>query len=969
MDKKIKTTLWALLLSAALYAQDDDSRQAGDSVGSPVRVRNDDFTLERTGYGISGLWKTNDLYPTNYIRKGKKFGEVTVRYRLDNGVLDSVKAGGPGNRGGGMPVHGGDETPGSGNGTVQVKAIAISEAFELKNDGLEWTITLDNTSSHPVIIEDLALPLFYNSGGGENPREIFEERVVKHHFISGNNSFIFWERPTGVGPYLVMVPRAGTSLEYFSTNAMGEGRGVFQAYIHAAYTGKLGQAIAGKTEGASTRAGWRQPFSSITLPGKGRKTYGFLFRWAKDYAGIRDILVEEGLIDVRVMPGMTIPNDLEAMIALRSHQKITEIVAEFPQKTVVQYVGQRQKGTSLYKVTFSRLGENKLTLHYGNHYQTTLEFFVTEPLEMLYKKRAAFIVNRQQHKDPSKWYDGLFSIYDMKHAVLRGPDNADYFDTSRLSYVLTCDDPGLCKAPFVAAKNVVYPEQKEIDALEYYIEHFVWGKLQRTDKERPYPYGVYGTPSWYVDRDSLRRSKNVGDRNKDKMHVWRSYDYPHIMMLYYHLYQIASLYPGMTHYLDKKGYLERARETAKAFFKYPYEILPWYETYKWGCYNELLLTDLIADLEKEGFAEDARFLRSEWEKKVKYFLYDDAYPFRSEYAIDATAFESSHALARYALLNTLQPDSNLWFDKNLKRWYSHPSIRKEDAVLFMDRQIQANLALRGSIEPAYYYLGSDFRGRSDSYTLSYMSQMGGWAILDYGLHFSKDPDEYLRLGYAAYLSSFALINSGTPESNYGYWYPGKENDGASGWAFEPQQFNTPWIQKSQGRGPWYYDGEIDLGFGGATRMAATVVTNDAVFGLVAYGGSLVQASLKGLSVNADKKGRVIAVIPKDGLRRRLYYRDGVKSVDIELDRDGFARDSSVVFDLSRDQLSFYVENRTGDRHTLSIHLKGDGLEGSYEDGQGKRWGYHKDMVVKVDVAATGKTPVRLRKITTLKRKY
>ena len=113
----------------------------------------------------------------------------------------------------------------------------------------------------------------------------------------------------------------------------------------------------------------------------------------------------------------------------------------------------------------------------------------------------------------------------------------------------------------------------------------------------------------------------------------------------------------------------------------------------------------------------------------------------------------------------------------------------------MDRQNQANLALRGTIEPAYYYLGSDFRGRSDSYTLSYMSQMGGWSILDYALHFATDPADYLRLGYQAYLSSFALINSGTPETNFGFWYPGKENDGASGWAFEPQKYATPWIQK------------------------------------------------------------------------------------------------------------------------------------------------------------------------------
>ncbi len=504
----------------------------------------------------------------------------------------------------------------------------------------------------------------------------------------------------------------------------------------------------------------------------------------------------------------------------------------------------------------------------------------------------------------------------MKNATLRGPDNPDYFDTSRLSYVLTCDDPGLCKAPFVAAKNVFYPDQKEIDAVEYYIENFVWGKLQRTDKETPYPYGVYGTPNWLVNRDTARRRRNSADTNRFKMHIWRSYDYPHIMMMYYHMYQVATMYPGMTHYLDKKGYLERAKETAKAYFKYPYEILPWYETYKWGCYNELLLINLIADLKKEGYNEDASYLTSEWEKKVKYFLYDDPYPFRSEYAIDATAFESSHALAKYAVLNRMQPDSNLWYDKNVKRWYSHPEIKKEDGVKFMDRQMQANLALRGTIEPAYYFLGSDFRGRSDSYTLSYMSQMGGWSILDYALNFAEDPADYIRLGYQSYLSSFALINSGTAATNYGFWYPGKENDGACGWAFEPQKFATPWIQKSQGRGPWFYDGEIDLGFGGATRMAATVVTNDPVFGVVAYGGELTE------------KDKLIYVIPKDGLRTRLYYRNINTKIDIELARDGFAKDKAVTIDPSGKLLQFALENRTGDAHNVEVNMKG--LKGTYQ---------------------------------------
>ena len=870
--------------------------------GGQKAFNNSFFTIKTDRYGLAEMKKTNDVHPTNYIRNGRVFGDVVVRY-IYNRKIDSIK--GTATKETSFLQDGKATTLWSRTDTSR-QPLSISQSFQLEGNGLVWNMVLNNTTSNSIRIEDFAIPLFYNIGGGENPKEIFEERVIKHHFISGNNSFLFFQRPTGLAPYLVMVPLPGTSLEYFSTASTNPGERVaFQAFIHSALTGNK-----------EMRGTWKQPHTLTHINPNSSKNYGFKFRWANDYNEIRNILVEEGLIDVQVMPGMTVPNDLEATFALRTKQKINNIAAEFAPSTIVKYLGEKQKGTHLYKVKFSRLGENKLTVDYGNNYKTYLEFFVTEPLETLYKKRSSFIVNSQQHKDPTKWYDGLFGVYDMKNASLRGPDNPDYFDTSRLSYILTCDDPGLCKAPFVAAKNVFYPDQKEIDGLEYYIENFVWGKLQRTEKEIPYPYGVYGTPNWLVNRDTEKRRRNVTDTNRFRMHVWRSYDYPHIMMMYYHMYQIATMYPSMTKYLDKKGYLLRAKETAKAYFKYPYEILPWYETYKWGCYNELLLIDLIADLKKEGFNEDAAYLTAEWEKKVKYFIYDDPYPFRSEYAIDATAFESSHALAKYGVLNKMQPDSNLWYDKNAQKWHSHPKIEKEDAVKFMHRQIQANIALRGAIEPAYYFLGSDFRGRSDSYTLSYMSQMGGWGILDYALNFADDPADYIRLGYQSYLSSFALINSGTPETNYGYWFPGKENDGASGWAFEPQKFATPWVQKSQGRGPWSYDGEIDLGFGGATRMAATVVTNDPIFGMVAYGGDLLE------------KDKLLHVIPKDGLRTKLYYRNGTNKMDIEMNRDGFAKGKPVIIDPTGKLLKFDIENRTRDAHVLSLNVKG--LNGRYQ---------------------------------------
>ena len=54
---------------------------------------------------------------------------------------------------------------------------------------------------------------------------------------------------------------------------------------------------------------------------------------------------------------------------------------------------------------------------------------------------------------------------------------------------------------FLAAKNVLFPDRDEIASIEYYLEHFIWGKLQRRDDETPYPYGIYGTfDNWYQHR-------------------------------------------------------------------------------------------------------------------------------------------------------------------------------------------------------------------------------------------------------------------------------------------------------------------------------------------------------------------------------------------------------------------------------------------------------------------------------------
>jgi hypothetical protein len=894
-----------------------------ETEGTAGIIEKGDFRFHYDQRGISGLANPHDPFGATLMppeRAGRRGAAATARRpggsptlglilssRVGSGDWTDLTVRGP--QWSADPEAGSVTYTSGGTGAP----LKVVETYQTDGNVFDWSIDLENNGRSPVQVGDLGIQV-PAAGPSGDPLQIFERGFLRHQFVSGNGSFFFFVRASGAPPFLLVTVHPGTRLEY---TASGGGRGGAQVYVHSAKTG-----------GEETRGTWRQSHTAVDLAPAGRSgskaSYGFRMQWANSYEELREQIYQAGLFDIRVVPGMTLPEDLTARVSLHTQAKIEAIEAEFPDQTTVRSLGQPKPDHHVYELAFRRLGENMLTIRHDGGRRTYLEFFVTEPLENLIRKRSAFIVEKQQVKDPLKWWDGVYGPYDMKAQVTRTIDDPDIF-LDRMVYALTCDDPGLSKAPYIASKNVTYPNQKEIESLEYHLERFVWGGLQRRDDERPYPYGVYGTPHWYINRDPVRRKAYADSlgrgatakRDLVKEHVWRSYDYPHMIMLYFHMYQIAKLYPDMSKYLDAAGYLNRAWETARAFYIYPYEIYPeYYDTYKWGLYNELIVLELIDALEEEGFPKQAAWLRNEWEKKVKYFVYDDLYPFRSEYAFDRTAFESTYAFAKYGATHDMQPDRNLWFDLRLKKWYSHPFVRREDSRAFMDRQLASGLAVRGWLNPAFYTLGADGG-------VSYMAAMGGWGILDYAVNFAPQPFDWLQLGYASYLSSWCLMNTGRPETNYGFWFPGSENDGAAGWQFMSSKVGRAWMGSSYPggvmvpRGPWWYDGEIDLGYGGALRMASTIVTRDPVFGWFAYGGE------------TSERENELSIHPRDGLRRRfivvipdmyLPFPEDSRRLKLELERDGFAADGQIVMDKALERIAFSIENRTGDEHKTRLRL-------------------------------------------------
>jgi hypothetical protein len=893
------------------------------------RLKNNDFAIEYGPHGITSLKNVGDAYDTEYLATGAVLGNLVIQYKSQDETAWTVA---------GDPALAADPAPGSQTLTYSIRSAKSSplkadETFTLDGHVLKWTLTLANRSDQPLEIGDLALPLAMAEATPPGRGKIYTQKLIRHSFIAGHGSWVYWQRANAQGPFLVMAPQGKTKVEYAGSagppatanagGAAGAGRGGrergFTPFIHAAVS-SVGPIAQGKAAGREQP--WRLPISSLVLAQSGSVgdsvTYSFNFTWARDFDAVREALYRQGSIDVAIVPGMTVPMNLSALIALRTQHKIAGITAEFPDKTKLEFVQDKGNGLRIYKVQFSRLGENLLTIKYGDEQWSTLQFFVTEPLETVISKRSRFLVNSMQHKDPSKWWYGVYSDWDQRHKVLRGP-----IDRDGLSPWLTdaSDDAGNARPAFVASKNAFLPDQKEIDSVELYIRHYLFagnkwnegvGGMQMNEKE-PYPYGIYGTfDNWHQHRTidpappanfvpPIRTlAQDVGWTRLHREHLWRIYDYPHIMLLYYRMYQIAKAYPTMVHYASADEYLMLAYNTSVAYWTVPMQTD---KPHGWSAnsvptMNEAFVPELIVALQREGKKAEAAKLHELWNGKVAHFVNERTRPnlFGSEFAFDSTGFESTGALAHYAM------------DQAAKGGSAEP-YTAEQARKFLEFQLQLNMGDRGWLENTYFQLGSDYRGGLN-YLLSYMSPMGGWSILDYGLQFAKDPAAYLRLGYASILSSWALVNSGTLESDYGFWWPGKENDGAAGGGFMPEPLGNTWIRKTVPRGAWHYSAEEDVGYCGALRAHATIVTTDPIFGEFAYGAELT------------RKGNAVEVIPRDGLRARFHVIRDDQRLHMELRGDGYAKEQPVVVNDALTDIGFMLENRVKAAHKGQLEISG-----------------------------------------------
>lgn len=735
-----------------------------------------------------------------------------------------------------------------------LKDIDLTESYVLSDDGkkLNWNIHMKNTSGETLEVEDLGFPLLMNSWWQTNQDGIYEQNVARHSFVGKDGSYIYWQRPNGDGSFLVMIPQEGTSLEFKDKARYSEGpfaesdpswEGLVEYFIHSKNI-------------TQTRSGAYLPSTSLTMEAEAEQDYGFTFCFANSYSELHDILYDAGLVDTVSLPGMTIPQNMEATLAVRAKDGITSITGEDGKDIKITAAGDGNDGYSLYKISFGDLGTNNVTIHYGDGKESVLQYYSTKAVEELIDANTEFITTKQQAKT-DKGYNGAYLQWDMSTGKLITWD--DYPGGGWKQWMAGgSDDAGLSSAVYVSEKNVTSPDKEQIESLDYYIENFIWGYMQKHDT-----YEVY---RWYDGKEGTPSDQGT----------WRSYNYIHVANTYYNMYQIAKDYPGTTK-LTADEYLMRGYNTLKAMFTYGMFDGKNYSNggqgaYVFGAMGEMNLPEILEALQTEKHNDEYNWLKEKITKKMETLFAED-YPFASEMSIDTTGFETCYTLAKM---------------------FGNTEMA--------EKVMKASLACRG-VQPLWYYYGSDNRHMGESWwNLGYETQLGAWQQQDYLYEYmdadDDEFDEYMRGTYGAYLAGWSNINVGQISDN-------EANYGAASWQYQSEKGKNGYSYIPSLDGWWAWSGESALGFWGGLKTASANVVEDDIVGLYGYG------------CDVDYTDGVYTITPKDGVRTRMTLYN-VNKFSLELEKAQY-KEAKVNDSLT--DISFTVESSLDQAYAPVITLK------------------------------------------------
>lgn len=702
----------------------------------------------------------------------------------------------------------------------------LTQTFEMKSTLLEWTICLENKGIKDIEIREMNLPLLMNQYFRNDNDFKYEHCVLRHTCITGNSSYLYWEKSSGNEPILLMLPLGDTAFFNLEKEQKEE---LFQSKFGDGY----GYEGLVRTYLVTQKPVIDCASNSFALAAGKKREFRIGLTFLKNVEEILTVLDEQGQIALRAVPGIVGPIDTEFEILTRPVG--AKVSLADPADEVLRT--QIKNGWCVSSIHFGGYGRRKVVVSYGEK-KAYYCFFVTEPVKAMIDEHAAFVAENHFETDKTDPCYHALLMWDMTNKRRINNTFNPYFEDW---WTGGSDDPGLASGLFLAEKNVYRPQEKELHVLNSFIEDFIIGRLT----EQP-GWRVHRMVPWYVMFEPW------AGRGADD--IWRAFNYVHVINIMRDMYLIQKR-NQLSYLREAAQYLKMAYEYTKAMFHY-WMFPDGVGASEYGNMGEMTLPLCLAkDLEAEGFIQEAAEMNAIFDKKAHFFASEN-FPFGSEMVYDSTAFEAVYSYGK--------------------------RIQSEHV---MAAAANASFANRGK-QPVWYLYNTDVRGGGDTeWNTSYMTQLGAYPLLDYTLDEGHVKEDWILSYYGAFLSGWLIYNSGgywnaEPENRgaTGWITMGKWIDETDARVFtetDKKKMGMPYVN-----GCVSLSGEAGIGFFGALRTACAIVLDHSVLGRIGLGCTISNKGNETDEENGDDKrngnnknneNNEEIIVPHDGLSMRVYH--------------------------------------------------------------------------------------------------
>jgi len=679
----------------------------------------------------------------------------------------------------------------------------IQRYWEVIDGHLALLFKLKNTSDHVVEIGSLGIPMIFNNIlQGKTLEEAHAGNVFYDPYIGKDAGYLQVTRLNGHGPVLLVVPYGKTSFEAYNPLLDDPTpRGIdFEGFYEWMVYSKAYE----ENEWAKADP-WNIPTSFSLKPGE-TSEYGVKFLLADSIKGIEQALIKNKRPVAVGVPGYVLPEDVDGKLFLNYEEKVKSIQVEPDDGLIVRETSSANNNWKTYQVNGKKWGRARLTITYADGLCQTINYKVIKPEADVLKDYGHFLTHEQWFENKSDPFGRDQSVisydYEKKKQVTQD---------SRVWISGLSDEGGAGSWLGAMMKEFVQPDKEEINKLQRFVNHTLWGNIQHSSGKQK--YGVKKSVFYYQPdqmpvgtySDSINYKTWAAWSHKDADDVGRSYNYPHVAAAHWVLYRLARNHVNLVTEQNWQWYLDNAYHTSMSMI----EQAPYYAQY--GQMDGTIFYLILTDLKAEGWNEKAAELEKQMKLRADHWN-TLMYPFGSEMPWDSTGQEEVYLWSRYF-------------------GYSDKAQVTINAILgYMPTM--PNWGYNGSARRYWDFLYGGKLSRIERQLHHYGSGLNAIPVLS---EFRNKPNDLylLRVGYGGLMGSIANITK----------------DG-----FGPSAFHSfPSTLKIDG-----LSGDYGPNFLGYAVNSATYVTYNNDLGWLAFGGNIID------------KGDWVSVRITNGAKCRLY---------------------------------------------------------------------------------------------------